>query len=411
MRKLIALLGFSILLLSSSAFAQGVANSLDPCSTFPKLSAAINVSSATTVKLVSNTATAPIYVCGVYLNQVNGTGSWGLEYGTGTTCGTGTKVLNGPILASTVSSGVTNTSLGADELGTDMLVPAGNDLCGVSTGTIQQSGYVSYVQTNDITHISTVDPCVVQPKLSVAINTAASATTVQLVPAVANTSIDVCAITLNGVAVSGESLTFEYGTGTLCAGGAGATLLTGALSPSQIASSASVLNTGESSGGTQLAVPAGNALCELTGTSTGQQSGWVTYVQQNPSVNVSFFDPCIIYPKQSGQFAFSSATTTQIIPAVAGAQTYICGITLEDAGRATTANTSTIEYGTKVSTDCDTGATALAGPITGSLTAGTPTFVQHAGFGTQIVAPAGNQVCIATTQTTAVNGFVSYVQK
>jgi hypothetical protein len=412
MRKLITLLAFSMLLVAPRAFAQSVANTYDPCNQFPKQSAAINVSSATDTKLISNLASDTTYICGGYVNQVNGTGTIGLEYGTGTNCGTGKTSLQGPIIASTVSSGITNTLFGTSVHGTQVAAPAGKDVCAISTGTIQQSGYVTYVQTNDISHVPTVDPCTTYPKLSVPIDTAASAATINLITGVANVPISVCGFVLSQQATASESLQFEYGTKVSTACDTGATALTGAISPSEVSSSATLFSTSSPSGSTILNVPAGKSLCAVTGASTGQQSGWVTYVQQPPATSNATFDPCEQYPKQSAAFASASGTTTLVIPASAtGTQTYVCSVVLEDAGRATTANTTEILYGTQVTNPCDTGATEMVGPITGSLTAGTPTFLNHSGWGTELVAPSLQQVCITTTQSSKVNGYMTYVQR
>lgn len=280
-RNLLVLAALAFVLLPCRAHAQSVASSFDPCLQFPKQSVAINVSTAADAQLVAAVANAPVYVCGMALNQVDGTGSVKLEYGTGTNCGTGQTELTGPIFASTVANGTTNTQLG-----------------------------------------------------------------------------------------------------------------------------------GSSNGGTQVLVPAGNALC-VKSTGTIQQSGWLTYVQSTSVNAASYFDPCNQYPKQSATMNFSSATTKTLVPnGGAAVTTYICSILWEDAGRATTANTTTFEYGTKVTNPCDTGTTSLTGPLTGSLTAGAATFLGASWepLGTQIVVPAGDDFCAVTGQSSTVTGVVTYVQ-
>lgn len=276
-RNFLAVAALAILL-PGLAHAQVVANQFDACATLPKKSVSINFSSATTTQLVALIANQNIFVCDAFLNQVDGTGSLKLVYGTGTNCATGTANLTGPIFASTVASGVTNTVLGSGIPSTQAVVPSGNALCATTTGSIQQSG-------------------------------------------------------------------------------------------------------------------------------------WLTYVQATQPLSASFFDPCIQLSKLSAPINFSSATTTALITPTATNPNpiYVCQVVMDDAGNVTTANTTTLKYGTKVSTDCDTGATAVAGPYTGTLTSGTTSFINGLPLQTQLVIPAGKQLCATTTQASTVTGYVTYV--
>ncbi len=398
-------------LMEGQVHAQVNANPIDPCARFPRQSIAINVSSATTTQLVPLLAGASIYVCSGYLNQVNGTGSLGLEYGTGTNCGTGTKELNGPILASTAASGVTTTSLDGID-GNQFFVPAGNALCAISTGTIKQTGYISYVQTNDISHSPGGDPCEFLPKLSVPVSVSTGSTTTGLITGIAGASTYICGLNLDSVDGTTDTFALEYGTtvSTACDTGT-PVLLTGPMAVPAVASVTQVKQMGGQGGGTQLVAPAGFAVCGLTGTSADVQGGWLTYVQTPSVAAQSTFDPCDYYPKSSKTFNLSSTTVAELVAPVAGQTTYVCSVNWEDAGRATTANTTTLEYGTKVSTACDTGATALTGPLTGSLTAGTTTQLNDSSINTTIAVPMNKELCVVATQTSNVRGWIAYVQR
>ena len=147
-------IGFSIvaallLFVTMPAFAQ--APYWDPCSTGIKSTVPIAISSATTTSLVALVAGASIYVCAYDINQAGGTGTIGFEYGTGATCGTGTTAITGLFTAN--SSAGTTTNIIAPNRGftqfstttAGLLVPS-QRLCAISTGTIVQSGYLTYVQ-------------------------------------------------------------------------------------------------------------------------------------------------------------------------------------------------------------------------------------------------------------------------
>lgn len=253
------------------------------------------------------------------------------------------------------------------------------------------------------------DPCAQLPKSSAAINIS-SATDTQLVALQANTPIYVCGVTLNQVDGTGSSQ-FEYGTGSNCA--TGQTALTGPIYASTVANKVTNSTVQPNAfSGSQLAVPAGNALC-IKSTGTIQQSGWVTYVQSANTNVANFFDPCNVYPKSSASINMSSATTTKIISnGGSTAQTYICSVVLEDAGRATTANTTTFVTGT--GTNCGTGQASISGPITGTLTAGDASNIGLTGVeasGTDLLAGAGLDVCVTTTQSSTVTGWVTFVQR
>lgn len=280
MRKSLTLLALTILLIAPRAFAQGTgaASSFDPCSQFPKQYVGINISSATTTQLVALQATSPVYVCGLVLNQVNGTGSLALEYGTGTTCGTGTTALTGTLFAATTANGTTNIVRNATkEKGAMAVAPTGTALCALSTGTIQQSGWLTYVQQPNVNAANFFDPCTQFPTSVAAINFSA-ATEAQLVAGVANTNIYVCELYYQdaGRATTANTGQFTYGTGTTCL--TGATNIGGVISGGLVAG-ANATTLVVAGTATNFTVPQGNSLC-LTPTQTSTIEGWLTYVQR-----------------------------------------------------------------------------------------------------------------------------------
>jgi hypothetical protein len=140
------LLILSFLLFSNQAFAQ-----TNPCAN-PNLiqSTAINVSTATTTKLVSNTTTPDpsnyqgIIVCGftVTVVGVSTANTVTFEYGSGSNCGTGTTAITGPISGSVaVGSSIVIFSVQMPF----KKLPVNNDLCLVTTQAATVTGILSYV--------------------------------------------------------------------------------------------------------------------------------------------------------------------------------------------------------------------------------------------------------------------------
>lgn len=104
--------------------------------------------------------------------------------------------------------------------------------------------------------------------------------------------------------------------------------------------------------------------------------------------------------------AITTATTTELVPAVAGKTTYVCGFVATVSG---TNPTLTFKTGTKVSTACDTGAASLTGAITP--TTAVVTAYQWDHNMTYMTSAAAGEVCLTTAGTPAVNGFLIYVQR
>ena len=127
-------------------------------------------------------------------------------------------------------------------------------------------------------------------------------------------------------------------------------------------------------------------------------------------------DPCQepSVAKSSVAISASSAATAKLVGAISGKAVYVCGFSLSIAPSATAADTAQFEYGTKVSSDCDTDATALTGTYgNGDLTsaAGVAT-ISNSGPGTIFATPASQEVCIVTAGTAvSVQGVLTYVQQ
>ena len=112
-------------------------------------------------------------------------------------------------------------------------------------------------------------------------------------------------------------------------------------------------------------------------------------------------DPCYASNKSTASISITTATTTALVPAVAGKVVYICGLT------ATVGASSTIafEYGTGAT--CGTGTTVT----TGAFTPATGGILSLNGEGTKLLAPAGNALCAVTTGTGGIYGVINYTQQ
>lgn len=128
-----------------------VPGSTDPCQDLSqqKSSVAINISSATTTQLVAISGSTAVYVCGFQAVAGAGTNpSFLLEYGTGSSCGTGTTALTGAMATGvTVSTTAPGPIFETSPGNTILKTPAGNALCAVTGGTTPNfQGWLSFVQ-------------------------------------------------------------------------------------------------------------------------------------------------------------------------------------------------------------------------------------------------------------------------
>lgn len=112
----------------------------DPCQnpTVIKSSFAVAVGSATTTLLVNGVAGKVTYPCSFSATLAGTTPTAKLEYGTGSSCGTGTTALTG-VLAPTAGTFVQILAPGAIAK-----IPAANELCLVSGGTPSIQGVLTY---------------------------------------------------------------------------------------------------------------------------------------------------------------------------------------------------------------------------------------------------------------------------
>lgn len=124
--------------------------------------------------------------------------------------------------------------------------------------------------------------------------------------------------------------------------------------------------------------------------------------------NASDIDPCQVasIAKTSAPINFSSATTTAIVTNSGSTVIYVCGFSMTMVGA-----TESIKfvYGTHVTTDCDTGQTAL----TGAFADGTASDIAFSyGPGSTLFKTiASQQLCGVTTGTVSIQGVLTYVQK
>lgn len=120
----------------------------DPCgyAGLQKTTVTKSITTATTTALVAVPgATQSLYVCSWQILHPGGTGTMALEYGTGTACATGATLLRAAFAYNTAAGTPTIDQMtGGDS---KIVVPAGNGLCALSTGTITQVVTVTYVQT------------------------------------------------------------------------------------------------------------------------------------------------------------------------------------------------------------------------------------------------------------------------
>jgi len=114
----------------------------DPCQSpgATKSSAIVAITTATTTQLVALSGTKSVYVCG-FNATVAAAQTLTFEYGTGSSCGTGTTALTGAFAPATG----TPLNIGGGEA-TAITAPSGNALCVVSTTTGSTQGVLTYVQ-------------------------------------------------------------------------------------------------------------------------------------------------------------------------------------------------------------------------------------------------------------------------
>jgi hypothetical protein len=138
----------------------------------------------------------------------------------------------------------------------------------------------------------------------------------------------------------------------------------------------------------------------------------ISFAQVGPTGSTVIYptgsDPCEnpSIAKSFGVLNISTATTTELVPAVTGKTVYLCAFKSTVAG---TAPSVLFKTGTKVSTACDTGATSQSGtylPPTG-------TFFGLSGDGPALLTGAlSGELCLTSGGTTpSIQGNFVYVQQ
>lgn len=119
-------------------------------------------------------------------------------------------------------------------------------------------------------------------------------------------------------------------------------------------------------------------------------------------------DPCSNpnVPKSFAVVSISTATTTELVAAVAGQVVYVCALPSTVVG---TSPTILFKTGTKVSTACDTGPTSQSG--TYAVTSGN-FFKLDANGGTVLTGAVGGELCLTSGGTSpSIQGNLIYVQQ
>lgn len=132
--------------------------------------------------------------------------------------------------------------------------------------------------------------------------------------------------------------------------------------------------------------------------------------QQNVNFQIANYvgsvDPCYNpygTTRSSVPLNITSATTTQLVAAVAGQAVYVCTGEFTMTG---TTPTIAFEYGT--GSNCGTGTTVLTGAF--APTAGQEAFLGESGPA-QFKTPAGNALCAVTTGTPGIQGYLLVAQQ
>jgi hypothetical protein len=119
------LLAIAILALCSEARAQPVG----PLASFCSKSFQVSAGATALTQFVAAQSGQRIQICGYVINAGAAAGTFQLEYGTGTNCGTGTQALT-PAWSLGINGVLSNRGLGVGES-----TPLGQALCYVITGT------------------------------------------------------------------------------------------------------------------------------------------------------------------------------------------------------------------------------------------------------------------------------------
>ncbi len=156
----------------------------------------------------------------------------------------------------------------------------------------------------------------------------------------------------------------------------------------------------------------GSANINITVTQTAIDPSLI--VAAAPPVIPGSTDSCqdLSQVKSTAVINISSATTTELVAAVAGKTILVCGFSATIQGSATTVGSIIFKTGTKVTTPCDTTPSSLTGTYQGNITANVPTFISGQGSMTQFTSIASGEICATSAGTTvAIGGYLTYVQQ
>lgn len=128
-------------------------------------------------------------------------------------------------------------------------------------------------------------------------------------------------------------------------------------------------------------------------------SAFLAFLLASPAFAQSPF-PTTVSTK-SVAIAISSATTTELIPAVTNQSVGITAINVVASG----AGNFKLVYGT--GTNCGTEPPGLTGYYPLTTTAG---IAMGSGIGLLLLVPRGNAVCAVTSAAVTISGFISYTQ-
>lgn len=103
-------------------------------------SASYSATNATTVKVITGQSKNAVYITGLIITA-SAAGTAQIEYGTGSNCGTGTTTVSGALALGASAPVQAQAAQGAL-----VSIPAGQDVCIVSTGTATFAGLISYFQ-------------------------------------------------------------------------------------------------------------------------------------------------------------------------------------------------------------------------------------------------------------------------
>lgn len=140
-KKLVSAWWFAVICILAFGFYTK-ANAQTPAYTAPSTAAsvAVNISTATTTKLISGLTNRWIYITNFNV-IAGGTGNIQLVYGTGTLCATGQVALTGAYNLTAQAGLVLGSGIAPT-----LVVPTGNDVCAVTSAAVQMSGSISYAQ-------------------------------------------------------------------------------------------------------------------------------------------------------------------------------------------------------------------------------------------------------------------------